>query len=140
MATPAIFINNNFLLNIKNQDEKCFAYSIAAALNSSSRHNKNDPALYREQLKHLEVKNFTFPMSLSDIPRFELVNRLGINVFGIENKSLIPMYLSKIKRKRINLLLLSDGIRFHYCLITNFNAFMAGQSVNSTIRTKFCER
>ena len=86
------------------------------------------------------MTGFEFPMPIKDIPRFESINKLGTNVFGVEKKQIIPLYLSKTTLKRNNLLLLSDCVRFHYALITKFNGFMARQFERSTNRTKLCER
>ena len=140
IPTPEVFRNNNFFLNIHNRDQLCFAYAVLAALYLCSSHTKNEAASYRSKLDKLKMTGFEFPMPIKYIPRFESINNLGINVFGVEKKQIIPLYLSKITLKCINLLLLSDGVRFHYALITKLNGFMARQFERSTNRTKFCER
>ena len=139
IPTPVVFRNNNFLLNIHNRDQFCFAYAVLAALYPCSSHTKNEAASYRSKLDKLKMTGFEFPMPIKDIPRFKSINNLGINVLGVEKKQIIPLYLSKTTLKRINLLLLSDDVRFHYALITKFNGFMARQFERSTKRTKFCE-
>ena len=95
---------------------------------------------YKSSLHKLNLDNIKFPMSLTDVPKFEKQNNIGINVFD-KNKNL-PLYLSKIKtQKIIPLLLLTDGFNSHYCLITKFHAFMARQfSGKEHHRYKFCER
>ena len=141
IATPCFLKNNNFLFNIQNKnDNLCFAYSIIAALNPSKSHKKNDFALYRSKLDQLDLKDFEFPMSMADIPGFESKNNVVINVFTLDKKSLTPLFLSKKIENRINLLLLTNGIAFHYCLITNFNAFISRQFNISSDRRKFCTR
>ena len=81
-------------------------------------------------------------MSLTDVPKFEKQNNIGINVLGFEKTKILPLYLSgKGPHKVIPLLLLTDGLTSHYCLITNFHAFMARQfSGKEHHRYKFCER
>ena len=140
VPTPPKFLNNHFLLNIQNKDQMCFAYSILAALNPSKAHTRQDPKNYKKLLKQLDLSHCQFPMSLSDIPKFGHGNSLAINVFGLEQNEKVPLFLSKHQKKRINLLLITDGVLFHYCLLTNFNAFMTRQYPCSTNRTKFCER
>ena len=139
VPTPPKFLNNPFLLNIQNKDQMCFAYSILAALNPSKAHTRQDPRRKTPQTA-LDLSHGQFPMSLSDITKFEHGNSLAINVFGLEQNEIVSLFLSTHLKKRINLLLITDGVLFHYCLITNFNAFMTRQYPCSTNRTKFCER
>ena len=81
-------------------------------------------------------------MSLTDVPKFENQNSVGINLFGFNKNKILPLYLSgKKTHKVIPLLLPTDGFTSHYCLITNFHAFMARQfSSKAHHRHKFCER
>ena len=79
-------------------------------------------------------------MFMTDVPKFEANNNVATNVFGFDNQEKILLFLSKSKNKRINLLLITDGIMYHYCLITNYNAFMSKQFETETYCRKFCER
>ena len=140
IPTPAIFNNNNFLLNIQNKHENlCSAFSVLAALNPCSSHKKQDLSLSKNKMHQLDISQVEFPMSMTDIPKFEANNHVAINVFGFENKEIISLFLSKNKNKRINLLLITDGIVYHYCLITNFNAFMSRQFETKTYCRNFCK-
>ena len=141
IATPSALVGNHFLLNIRNNDNKCFACSVLAAL-FPQKENKNRQNKYKPSLHKLNFDNIEFPMSLTDVPKFEKQNNIGINVFGFEKTKILPLYLSgKGPHKVIPLLLLTDGLTSHYCLITNFHAFMARQfSGKEHHRYKFCER
>ena len=141
IATPAALAGNNFLLNIRNNDNKCFAYSVLAAMFPENK-NRERQNKYKPNLHKLNFDNIEFPMSLTDVPKFENQNNLGINVFGFEKTKILPLYLSgKGAHKVIPLLLLTDGLTSHYRLITNFHAFMARQfSGKEHHRYKFCER
>ena len=127
IATPSALVGNHFLLNIRNNDNKCFAYSVLAALYPENK-NRERQNNYKPNLHKLNLDNIEFPMPLTDVPKFEKQNNIGINVFGFEKNKILPLYLSKIKtQKIIPLQLLTDGLTSHYCLITNFHAFMARQ-------------
>ena len=141
IATPAALVGNNFLLNIRNNDNKCFAYSVLAAMFPEKEHKQRQNK-YKPSLHKLNLDNIELPMSLTDVPKFEKQNNIGINVFGFEKNEILPLYLSKVKtHKIIPLLLLTDGLISHYCLITNFHAFMARQFCGKEHhRYKFCER
>ena len=45
----------------------------------------------------LNMKGITYPVSLSQIPKFEKQNDISINVFDYEEKAIFPMKISKIK-------------------------------------------
>ena len=128
-------------MNIQNKhDNLCSAFSVLAALNPSSSHKQQDFSLYKNKMHQLDISQVEFPMSMTNIPKFEANNHVAINVFGFDNKKIISLFLSKNKNKRINLLLIMDGIMYHYCLITNFNAFMSRQFETKTYCRKFCKR
>ena len=127
IATQSALVGNHFLLNIRNNDKKYFAYSVLAAL-FPPKENKIRQNKYKPSLHKLNFDNIEFPMSLTDVPKFEKQNNIGINVFGFEKNKILPLYLSgNGTHKVIPLLLLTDGLTNHYCLITNFHAFMARQ-------------
>ena len=133
VPTPAIFKNKIFLLNIQNKhDNLCFAYSVLAALNPSSSNKKQDLSLYQNKMHQLDISQVKFSMSMTDIPKFEASNHVAIKLFVFDNKEIIPLFLSKSKNKRISLLLIKDGVMYHYCLITNFNASMSRQFESKT--------
>ena len=140
IAIPSALVGNHFLLNIRNNDNKCFAYSVFAAL-FPQKENKNRQNKYKPSLHKLNFDNIEFPMTLTDVPKFEKQNNIGINVFGFKKNKILPLYLSgKGTHKVIPLLLLTDGLTSHYCLITNFHAFIARQfgKMNHN-RYKYCE-
>ena len=127
IATPSALIGNHFLLNIRNNDNKCFAYSVLAAMFPEKEHKQRQNK-YKPNLHKLNFDNIEFPMSLTDVPKFGKQNNIGIIVFGFEKNKILPFYLSgKGTHKVFPLLLLTDGLTSHYCLITNFHVFMARQ-------------
>ena len=146
IATPQRLVDNHFLLNIKNNDQLCFLYSVLASTNnemlSNGRH-MNKSFIYEPLMHQLDYKGFSFPMAVGDIPKFEKRNDLCINVFGYkDDNGVIPLHLSSRTGRVVNLLLLHDGISYHYTLITNFNAFMMKQTQSaSNQKTRyFCQR
>ena len=53
----------------------------------------------------LNLTNIEFPMTLKDISKFERLNAVSINMYGIENKQVLPLRLiSDKKEKHINVL------------------------------------
>ena len=141
IATPSALVGNNFLLNIRNNDNKFIADSVLAA-RFPEKEQKQRQNQYNSNLHKLKFDNIEFPMSLTDVPKFENQKNIGINVFDFDKNKILPLHLSKVKtHKVIPLLLLTDGLISHYCLITNCHAFMARQfSGKEHHRYKFCER
>ena len=74
----------------------------------------------RETSIVLNWKGLKFPVKLSDIDKFEKHNcSISVNVFGYE-KAVYPLRISKHNYKRestVNLLLISDDTKQHYCWI-----------------------
>ena len=101
IATPAALVGNNFLLNIRNNDNKCFAYSVLAAMFPENK-NRERQNKYKPNLHKLNFDSIEFPMSLTDVPKFEKQNNIGINVFGFKKNKILPLYLTKIRTEKIN--------------------------------------
>ena len=67
------------------------------------------------------------PKNLRDIPKFETNNSLAITVLKFDDDdSLFCCHRSKLKGnfQKVFLLLLTDGLNSHYCLITKFQNLM----------------
>ena len=61
---------------------------------------------------------------------FEKLNpQISINVFGFEDRVVYPLRLSKRSEREqtINLLLISDGEKQHYCLIKSLSRLLSSQ-------------
>ena len=68
---------------------------------------------------HLRIwTTLSFPMKVTDIPKFERKNRLNINVFELTKNILSPIYINNnYNEPQIDLLLYEN----HYCLITKLH-------------------
>ena len=100
IATPAALVGINFLLNIRNNDNKCFAYSVLAAMFPEKEH-KQRKNKYKPNLLKLNFDKIELPMSLTDVPKFEKQNNIGIIVFGFVKNKILPLYLSEVKTHKI---------------------------------------
>ena len=111
------------VLNIQNEDQYCFVWCILAHKHPVDfKHNANRVNHYRPYWNELDITDLEFPTPLKQIPAFEKKNKLSINVFAWEEKELVPLHVSKERGvKPINLLIISEGDKRHYCLIRNFS-------------------
>ena len=109
------------LINIKNNDNKCFLCCHIRHLDLVKRHPERITKEDKKMIKYLnyEVK---FPVSKKDYCRIERQDNIFINVLCYENGLTDPVYLSHQKFKDfVDLLLISDENKSHYVYIKDFN-------------------
>ena len=97
------------IINMKNEDDTCFTWSVLRALNPVE---SNAERIDKDLKKKEDSPNMTgivYPMSLKAIDTFERQNpTISINIFG-HDESVYPLKVSKYSdRKAVNLLLISD--------------------------------
>ena len=118
---PKSFCNSKSIVNIKNNDNYCFLWSILAHKYKVDNHRER-VSHYENHFYELNQGDIQFPMKIKDIPTFERLNNLNINVFekSANDKSLSPKYVNKnYYDEQIDLLLYEN----HYCLLTNLHNF-----------------
>lgn len=136
---PVEISRRNAVVNIRNNDDYCFAWSVVAALHIPTGPNF-DISSYPHYSTVLNITGIDFPMSLKGIKKFENQNNISINVFGLEKyfdkisnnqkyEVIGPLYYSCDKKeKHINLLLINDDDdNFHYCYIADFSRLISTQ-------------
>ncbi|CAC5423990.1 unnamed protein product [Mytilus coruscus] len=118
MELPSKLHHSHAITNIKNEDKKCFLWSVLAALHPAER-NPDRVFHYTKYADSLNLTGIDFPVSLSKVEKFEKQNNLSINVFGWEDGQVFPLYMTKMLNgsNEIDLLYLSDDRNSHYCWI-----------------------
>ena len=126
---PKVVRDKKAVLNIKNRDNKCFIWSILAALYPPTSNNHADRvSKYRGYEKYLKTEGLTYPVKIDQIQIFEIANNIKINVIKYERGSYTPCYTSEVNFQTVvNLLLYSDGQKSHYCLINNLSRLFSHQ-------------
>ena len=118
---PKSFCNSKSIVNIQNNDNYCFLWSVLAHKYKVDNHRER-VSHYTNHFHELNQGDFQFPMKIKDIPTFERLNTLNINVFELSanDKTLSHKYVNKnYYDEQIDLLLYEN----HYCLITNLHNF-----------------
>ena len=88
----------------------------------------------RPFLNKIDTSMLSYPVKLNEIPNFENVNNLKINVMTIDNKFIVPLQLSKSKATRqVDLLYFNN----HYFLIRNMERLLSKDGVKKKL---FCLR
>jgi len=73
----------------------------------------------QKQAEELNWQDINFPVSLRNIGKFEKRNEgIYVNVFGYDVDKIYPLRHTK-QENAIDLLLIDDGQKQHYCLIKN---------------------
>lgn len=116
---PAAIKSKKACVNIRNNDDYCFLWSVVATLNPAKNHPVRVSS-YPDFRNVLNIKNISFPVSFSDIAQFEINNpEICIYIYGLKNNTIIgPLYKPKtLNGKVIHLLYLESSDLSHYCLI-----------------------
>ena len=80
--------------------------------------NPQRVAKYVGQIEGLDLTGVSYPVKVPNIPTFEHRNQISINVFGYEKGEVIPVHITTERfDKHVNLLLISDEKKPHYCWI-----------------------
>ena len=125
------------ILNIQNDDNYCFLYSILAYFYyETEKTHRYRSSIYKKYIdfknqtaklpkeKTLNFKDIKFPFKYEDVPKFEKLNQfLSVNVFGIKEFTEdeiepITKMSKEEKEHNIDLLLLTNETNSHYILIT----------------------
>ena len=103
--------------------------------------NPERPSKYKEHFGKLNFTGIEFPVSLKDIDKFEKNNpEIGVNVFGYD-KSVHILRLNKTDpQNAIDLLLITNKEKQHYCWIKNFSRLLRSQVTKHRGAIYFCKR
>ncbi|KAK3105269.1 hypothetical protein FSP39_021352 [Pinctada imbricata] len=140
LPLPPDFQGLRSIVNVRNRDSKCFIWSILAALHPAPHHPER-LGHYLDFENELDTKGMSFPVSITKIPKFEQNNGISLNVFGMEEGTIFPLYLSKLDHSHleVDLLYLTQGDISHYCLIKDLNKFLS-ITKRAKIKHYFCRR
>ena len=80
---PTALKNKKAIINMKNQDEKCFMWSVLRALNPKDKNAERVDKDLISKEDNLNMKGIRYPVSFRDIDRFESQNpEISISVLG----------------------------------------------------------
>lgn len=143
-------------INIINNDQACFAWAVVSAL-YPAKNNLNKISSYPHYSNVLNIDGIVFPMTLSQIKKFELRNKLSINVFMLEPRKrvhrVVPVLLTKnfiTEERHINILMLDNHndddddndqpASYHFCWIKNLSRLVNSQLNANNHKKMICSR
>lgn len=141
---PKKYKKKHCFVNIKNNDNKCFLWSILAS--EFPQYIKSKKIFLKEN--HFDCTNLTFPVSIQNVHVFEENNKININIYdlrieklasGDEFDSISLIYPDSVREsnyeKTVNLLLYDN----HYVLIKDSNKLFYSLCAHRHIlRCNFC--
>ena len=128
------------IINVKNNDEECFMWSVLAGLHPQSK-DAQRVSKYVLYQHGLNVKDLIFPLKVTDVKKFEKKNpSLSVNVFALENKTVYPAHLTinGDATSHVNLLVITSEDRWHYTLIKNISALLSRQTSTNDHKKHWC--
>lgn len=130
VETPKWISVTKSVVNVQNrEDNKCFLWSVLALLHAA-KCNKEKVCTYRKYETELNMSGITYPVSIKNIDTFEKNNTsISVNICtNTDEKEIVPLRISEHVYKRtdhVNLLMISDSGKSHYCLITNLSRLLS---------------
>ena len=132
---PDWIIRKRAIVNILNNDEKCFLWCVLRYLHPKDKNGTRLTDL-KQYENTLNTKGIKFPIKLKDITKFESLNPSlpGINVFSVnEKKKFYPLRMAQRNpQKTIDLFLYEENSKYHYSLIKNFSRLFRSQITSRT--------
>ena len=139
---PQELKNRKAIINMKNQDDKCFMWCVLRALNPKDKNAERIDNDLKSKVDILNMQGIQYPVSFRGIDRFEHLNpEISITVLGYNKEEKVyPLKVSKYTgcEHDIVLLLIKDGENSHYCLVKNISALLSSQINNNDHKRYFC--
>ena len=139
---PKILANKKAIINMKNDDNECFKWCVTRALFPADKHPERIDKNLRENSKRLNWNGLKFPIDVKQITHFEKSNQnISINVFGFQ-EVVYPLKIFKApeRQHQINLLLIADCEKKHYCLIKDMSKLLSSQITKHNGSIHICLR
>ena len=143
--------NKKAIINMQNEDDKCFMWSVLRALYPKDNHPERIDKDLKSKQDSINMKGIHYPVNLKAIDRFETQNpNISISVVGYNKVDLVhPLRVSKYTGcdYDIVLLLLKEAVKgengeikekTHYTLVKNKSALIASQINNHEHKRHLC--
>ena len=80
----------------------------------------------------------TFPVAIKDINIFEMNNDISVNVLSVEDKDVYICRKGQRHQRENNLILISEGDRWHYTAIKFLSRLLASKNSKHAHKQYFC--
>lgn len=83
---PPNLVKKHAVINVKNNDNMCFKWAVLSAIHVL-KNNNNDVNRYKKWKDELNFDGIPFPVALTDIYKFEILNKMHINVLDYDEET-----------------------------------------------------
>ena len=139
---PKELKNRKAIINMQNEDDKCFMWSVLRALNPKDKNSERVDKDLKSKQDTLNMEGINYPVDFRGIDRFEKQNpEISISLLGYnKDERVYPLKLSKYTGSKhdIILLLIKDEDNSHYCLVKNISALLSSQINNHSHKREYC--
>ena len=139
---PEALKNKKAIINMQNEDDECFKWSVLRALYPKDNHPERIDKDLKSKQDTLNMNGIRYPVNFRDIDRFESQNpEISITILGYnKDERVYPLKVSRYTgcEHDIVLLLIKDGEKSHYCLVKNISALLASQINNHKGTCNIC--
>ena len=145
---PKELKNKNAIINMKNEDNKCFLWCVLRALNPKDKNAERIDKDLKSKEQTLNMEGIAYPVDLKDIKRFEKQNLdISISVLGYsKDERIYPLRISKFtklkkedeRKHNITLLLIKNRDNSHYCLINSLSRLLTSQVNKHKSKLYYC--
>ena len=119
------------LINIKNNDQKCFLWCHVRHINPLKIHPERITQENKALVSDIDYDGIEFPVRGKDFSKIEMKNNICVNVFCYENKLTFPIHISDQKfENSMNFLLIIDENKSHYVSMKGFDGFIFHKTKN----------
>ena len=124
--------NKKSTINPKNNDYKCFQYAVTLALNLDSIDNHPERiSKIKPFIDQYNWKDIDFPATSKDWRKFELNNKIALNILYVPHSTRKIQVAYKSKHnltcdKQAILLMITDGEKWHYLTVKNLPGLLRG--------------
>jgi len=150
IPTPRDIYLTKSVINIKNEDNKCFKYCILYGLFKNEISDNPERIYHYRKIENkypnrLNFEGIEFPVKIESIEKFCNQNKdISINVYYIGEKNKIFPYKTCTQEERktnhMNLLLLQDNDKSHYVIINNLSRLISSQLSKNKNKKFICDR
>ena len=124
------------LINIENNDQKCFLWCHVRHLNPVKIHPEGITQNDKKLVNDINYDGAWFPGWEKGFSEVEEKNSIRINVYCYENKLTFPIYISDQKFENLmDLLLVTYENKSYYVYINHFNRFKFHKTKNKNKKT-----
>ena len=125
------------LINIKNNDQKCFLWCHVRHINPVTIHPERITQEDKKLVNEPNYDGIEFPVREKDFSKIETNNNICINKFCYEKRLTFPIYVSDRKfENSMDLLLVIDESKSHYLYIKDFDRFIFQKVKNKILLQK----